>query len=756
VAELADALDLGSSGRKVVQVQLLSSPFACRCCVCSRFFAKSVSQSNSSLKTKLPDRPPLVCDCVPPTWVAVTILALSIGIVYVGALRTPFIFDDQPAVVQNISIVQLWPLVGGDRPGPLNPPAETPVQSRPLANLSLAINYFFGGLNPAGYHAFNIVVHLLSSILLWAIVRRALLLPYFAGRFRTSAGWMALVIAILWALHPLQTEAVAYVTQRTELMFAFFYLATLYCSLRYWNANVQTPAQEDRSRMPNSESAAGRRPLWVIPAVLACLCGMGSKEVMVSAPVIVLLFERTFVSGSFVNSLRRSWPLYAGLAATWTLLIALTLGSSRGHSAGFGLGASAHDWWLTQSKVALLYLKLVVWPWPLQIHYELPYLTTFAQAWMYAVPVLLLICAMLVELWRNRPVGFLGIWIIAILSPTFVVPIISEMAAERRMYLPLAGLITLFVCSATYFIQFARRYFAGSRDQVEPSRPVQAVAFAVVVTLVIVFGSISAKRVYAYRDEAQLWREVLEHQPQNFRARYGLGFLYLQAGQLPEAIGELRACLALNPNNPRARNDLGLALVQTGHNSEAVEQWEKALQLKPDFVDARNNLGNFLLHNGRIPESIEQFRLALDVNPNDANANYNYGDVFADNGHWAEAMALYERAIRSRPNFTQAHDHLAYVLWQAGETEKSIAQYEIALQLNARHLPTCANLMHAYALTNQPDKAIAAARRAIEIADSNQKQEEAQQLQNWLTHYEAALRGGADVRSMIPPPSPAY
>ena len=143
--------------------------------------------------------------------------------------------------------------------------------------------------------------------MLWLIVRRTLCLPYFNGRFDTLSGWLSLAIALLWALHPLQTEAVIYTTQRTELMVAFFYLTTLYCSLRYWATS------ELRSQ----------RLVYLSLAVLACLAGMASKEVMVSAPLIVFLFDRTFIAGSAANALRRSWPLYVGLCSTWLLLLAL-------------------------------------------------------------------------------------------------------------------------------------------------------------------------------------------------------------------------------------------------------------------------------------------------------------------------------------------------------------------------------------------------------------------------------------------------
>ncbi len=307
---------------------------------------------------------------------AVVVLAGVTWAVYGRALSTPFIFDDAFSVRDNPSIVRIWPLVGGVRGGPLNPPKELPTAGRPLANLSLALNFHFGRLDPVGYHVFNLIVHLLSAILLMAIVRRTLCLEYFEGRFAHASGALAFIAALLWAVHPLLSETVVYITQRTELLVGFFYLATLYASLRYWAA----------------QSPAGRNT-WLAVATLACLAGVACKEVMVTAPVVVLLFERTFISGSVRIAIERSWPLYIGLSFSWALLAVLNLGGPRSNTAGFNLGVPACVWWFTQAKVLVMYLKLVVWPWPLAIHYEMPYLETFGAAWLWVMPVLLLCIA---------------------------------------------------------------------------------------------------------------------------------------------------------------------------------------------------------------------------------------------------------------------------------------------------------------------------------------------------------------------------
>src|SRR4051812_28223359 len=232
----------------------------------------------------------------PPNWFVVAVLAISIALVYGRALDAPLFFDDHPAITKNTSIRSLWPLIGTEEHrGPLNSGRELPTSARPLVNYSFALNYHFGGLNPRGYHVINVAIHFLSALLLFAIVRKTLRLTYFGGRFDSVAGWLALSAALLWSLHPLNTDAVIYATQRTELMMACFYLATLYCSLRYWSANTQPT-----------------RSAWLTLAVFASLAGMLSKEVMVSAPLVVLLYDRTFIAGTFPNSLRRSWPLYLG------------------------------------------------------------------------------------------------------------------------------------------------------------------------------------------------------------------------------------------------------------------------------------------------------------------------------------------------------------------------------------------------------------------------------------------------------------
>ncbi len=377
-----------------------------------------------------------------------------VWLVYVRIIDSPFIFDDRISVAENPSIVRLWPPIGdSEQPGPLNAPKNTPTAGRPLVNLSLALNYHFGQFDPAGYHLLNLVVHLLSAMLLMGIVRRTLCLDFFAGRFNRASAILAFIVALLWAVHPLQTETVVYVTQRTELMVSFCYLATLYGSLRYWAAG--SPAA---------------RTTWLTFATTTCLAGMACKEVMVTAPVVVLLFQRTFLTGSFRRALRQSWPLYVGLFASWALLLGLNYNGPRSGTAGFQSIVTADSWWLTQTKMLLMYLKLAFWPWPLAIHYETTYLTTLDAAWPWLLCAALLVIGTLILLWRRNAVGFVGAWMLLILSPTLIVPIITEAVAERRMYLPLAALVALVVVGGL-LAERANRSSVGCEEAPNVGRP---------------------------------------------------------------------------------------------------------------------------------------------------------------------------------------------------------------------------------------------------------------------------------------------
>jgi len=193
------------------------------------------------------------------------LLVVAVAAVYCHSFSGPFVFDDLPSIVDNPTIrrlTPLWHVLSAPHKG------ET-VGGRPLLNLSLALNYALGGTPVCGYHAANLAVHVLNALLLWGILRRTFQSPILIASFGAAGPNIAWAIALLWAVHPLQTESVTYVVQRAESLAALFYLSTLYCVIR--------------------GASSARALLWYVAAALACLLGMATKETMATAPLIVML-----------------------------------------------------------------------------------------------------------------------------------------------------------------------------------------------------------------------------------------------------------------------------------------------------------------------------------------------------------------------------------------------------------------------------------------------------------------------------------
>ena len=260
--------------------------------------------------------------------------------VYWNTFPAPFTFDDEHAIVINEQIRHLSTSLSATERG-------SPLAGRPLARVSFAINYALGGLNVRGYRLVNIALHVICGLLFFAVAARTFeareaSLEGSPGNGRYAA--VAFAAALICMVHPLVTEAVNYVSQRTELMMAAFFLLTLYTAQR-------AGGSDKTSRT------------WFASSVVCCAMGMACKETMAVAPLVVFLYDRTFVFGSFRDALRRRWRYYAGLCATWLVLIALLWSSPRGDSAGFA-GASVSPWeyLLNQSVMIVRYLRLAIWP----------------------------------------------------------------------------------------------------------------------------------------------------------------------------------------------------------------------------------------------------------------------------------------------------------------------------------------------------------------------------------------------------------
>jgi len=486
------------------------------------------------------------------TLAALGLLTLASLLAYHNSLDGPFIFDDEASITENPDLRYLATTLGK------TPHAGT-LAGRPLLGLSLWMNYALGGPEVRGYHIVNLALHILSAWALWALARRLLESPRLEDRYGKEAWGLSLAIALIWTVHPLQTESVTYVVQRAEILGALFYFFTLYSVMR------------------SASAVDWRVSAWSVAAVLSCLLGMASKETLATAPLVALLLDRVFLAPSWRRLWRARKGLYLALAGTWIFLaLLIRMSSKRMGTVGFDLGITWWEYALTQPYYVCRYLMLSVWPSALTLDYGTYLAKTPGEVVPYAVIVSLLWALTLVALWRNPALGFCGAWFFLLLAPTSsVVPITTQTGAEHRMYLALAGLIGPVVLGGYELWQ--RAY---------PHLPSLSRAAPVLVLLLVVsaLGARTIVRNDDYRSDLSIWATVVDRWPSNSRARVNLGNALAERGRLPEAITWFESALRLPPDRAEAHLSLGKALAIMGHLPEAIDQYETALRLRPDLA----------------------------------------------------------------------------------------------------------------------------------------------------------------------------
>ncbi len=586
-----------------------------------------------------------------PTLAAGAVLAAGTCAVYAQTLTVPLLFDDRAWLLENPALRHVGEL--------LALPAQAVVGGRPLLNLSYALNYAAGGIHVLGYHLVNLLIHLCAAWTLFALVRRTLRTPRLAARFGSAATALALAISALWAWHPLQTEAVTYLAQRAESLMGLCYLLTLYCFVRGCEAALP-----------------GSRERWFALSVLACLAGVGTKEVIVTAPLLVLLYDRTFLSSGFAGAWRRHWPVYAALAATWLPLGWLMTGLGQ-RGVGFGHGATATTYGLAECRVVVKYLLLAFWPKPLVFDYGLFVPPFLSETWPYAVVLALLLGLTALALWRAPAAGFAACWFFLILAPTSsIVPLVAQPMAESRLYLPLAGVVALAVLALHAKIGRA--------------------SLAVCAVLALALGTAAVARNQDYRSELALWRDTVAKVPGNARAHNNLANIWAKLpGRMSDAIAESQAALRLEPGYADAHNNLGFALEQQGRAPEALAQYAEALRLDPNLAEAHSNLGDMWYATpGRMSDAIAEYRRAILLKPALPEAHNNLGNAWlATPGRMSDAIAEYEKALELNPDFAAAHNDLGSAwLRQSGRLEQAIAQYREALRLQPDYVDAHFNL----------------------------------------------------------------
>lgn len=654
-------------------------------------------------------------------------LLLAFGCaVYWNCLETPFAFDDK--------------LIG-----------DWPYHSRPLFDLSLRANLALQGRQATGFHAVNVAIHLLAALALYGVIRRSAALHAGRAMGDRSCSTLAFAVALLWLVHPLQTESVTYIWQRSESSMGLFFLTSLYCLIRC----AQAPP------------GIG----WGVAAVAGFGLSMASKEVGVMLPPVLLLYDRTFLAGSFRKAIRSRWGLYLSLAlggaALFMILIYEQLDAPN-PATGIGFGEPGANAWLyalTQTEVVVHYLRLSFWPRRLCLDYGWPPTEGFLRLLPYLAIVAGLILGTLRGLARRSWLGFAGAWFFLILLPTSSFFPLTDLACEHRLYLPLAAVVLVAVVAADRLLRKT-----GSLRGL--------LTWAVALPSALALGGATVLRNQDYRSPVTLWQTVVDRAPRNVRGFTNLAAAQAESGLAEQAIATLQEAIEVDPGSTEAHQKLGFlfqlrgdherarahfrraieldsgdaaahcgladTLTRLAQPSEALAQYQEALRLDPELQDAHTNLAALLSAQGNPGEALEHYRQALRITPNTAQEHFNLGQCLAALEHTDEALAVLREANRLAPELAEPYAAMARIL--CSKSDASPAQRAEALRLarkaneltNSARADVIETLAKAHAASADFERAIALIEEALKLPGPTRNPVFRERLQAELQEYREA------------------
>ncbi len=602
------------------------------------------------------------------------LLSICVLIAYLPALRGDFIWDDdahvtRPGLQSVDGLRRIWFEPGATQ------------QYYPVLHSAFWLEHRLWGNLPAFYHLTNVLLHAAVACL-FALVLRRLLDPAIAG-----AAWLA---ALIFALHPVCVESVAWVSEEKNTLSTVFYLLAAWAYLR-WRGERGPPEVKSPVR-----GAFAGWPLYLAATgffILALL----SKSVTASLPAALLVVF-------WWQHGRIDWRRDAAPLIPW-----FAIGTAAGLFTAWVerryVGASGSDFDLSIAQRGLLACR-VVWfylgklAWPADLVFIYPrWRVGIGLGWMVGAAALAaLLCVLWLVRGRTRgPVAAL-LFFVGSLFPTLgflnVYPFIFSYVTDHWQYLASLGVFALAACGL----------WAAMMAVPVRLRPA---GWAALAALAAGLGTLTWRQCAAYRSPETVWRTTLGRNPDSWMAHGNLGQLIQADGRFAEAESHYLTALRLRPNYGEAHNNYGVLLYQEGRLPEAMEQYREAMRLQHGYVRAASNLGNALMKSGRIEESIATLREALRTDPGFVDAINNLGAAYVSAGRIPEAIAEYEAALKLKPGYREARNNLGLALLHAGRTEEAAAQFREGLRHSPGDPGMLRNLGDALSLAGRPSEAVA-------------------------------------------------
>ena len=610
-----------------------------------------------------------------------SIILIVTATIYSNIYKAPFIFDE---VYQIENKVKIKDLKNYFSPRVLLSP-------RPLVEFTFALNYKFGKLNVFGYHLVNVIIHIINGVVVYFLALTIFnrfsnnpqcpnsSMPQFGN---SSISLMALLAALIFIAHPLQTQAVTYTVQRYTSMAAMFYFLSI---LFYIKARLV--AEGSKLKAQSSEhhalSAFNFQPLVLY--ILCILCGFFaflSKQNTASLPGAILLTEYLLFDRTW-QGWKRKLLWFAPFFLLMGLFIFYVSGLFRG---GVEFGSLLEDVsdilrapgtevsrWIylcTQFNVVVIYIQLLFFPVGQNLDWLYPFKIGFFDGYT-PLTFIFLIAAVVVGIWniKKRPVISFGIfWFFITLSvESSVFPIIDPLF-EHRLYLPIFG-FGLVIAYIVFCLLPIKRLWC------------------VILSILVIasLGTATHLRNRTYENGITLWSDVVSKSPLNFRAYYNLGNALYKNGRMEEAIKSYSDALRIKQDFAVAHLNLGIALTEVGRLDNAISHLLEAMRIKPGDAGIHNNLGNALMKLGRLQKAVLHFSEAIRIAPKFAQGHNNLGIALAQQGNLNDAMVHLSEALKIEPHNAKTHNNLGQAFILQGNLSKAAQHYSEAVRIQPGH-----------------------------------------------------------------------
>jgi len=575
------------------------------------------------------------------------IIALLSFLAFSNSFENSFQYDDLHVILKNPSIKD---------PGNffqffLNPQMGSGLTKetsgyRPVLMATFAMNYSLGGLNVFGYHLINFLIHTLSAILIYFITLFFLRKPGDEGEDNPGRNQMAaLFAALIFAVHPVQTESVTYITGRSSSLTALFFLGSFWAYLQY---------------------GLTKRVRHLFLSSFSYAFALLVKETAITLPLLLILFNSFF-------PLQRTWkrrlfsilPHFL-LTATYFAMRIYFFGSLQYTSRPI---RPLYDQLLTQLRAWVHYLGTLVIPINLNVDYDFPISHSALEG--QVILSLLILVTVVVVLWKiskgSRAVGFFSLWFTVTLLPTNSLIPLEDVVTDRWLYLPSVGYAVMMALLAEWI--FRAKVRTGSRAG-------KLVFFFLCALMVELYGFATLLRNFTWTTDWTLWEDATAKSPNKCRPYVGLGLALINAGRIEEATGQFKKAIQLDPRDGRAHLNLGYIYFLQGKLEEATKAIKKAMTFSPGLLpECHNNLGGVYLGQGRTQEAIKEFQNALEMRPLYSNPYFNLAGIYDKQGDVDRAISCLEKITRFEPEFFNAHKELSRLYNKKGLPEKSQEAY---------------------------------------------------------------------------------